>query len=88
MSRRVKSLCWWGVGNLMLLFGLPALTFWYLQREIDEQYRTGVRTSTGGDSLGIPVSEVAIMTVVVLLIINVVAALVWLSMTLWRKWQR
>lgn len=59
------------------LWGLSVgLLAWYLPRMVAEEYRTGVRTSTDGDSIGLPVSSFAILLGGVLVVANALAAVV------------
>ena len=62
----------WIAANLALWLGLVVMYDQYLVRTVAEEYRLGDRTSTGGDSLGIPLFSFAIELGLLLLVTNVV----------------
>lgn len=65
--------------NLLAIIGMPILTLLILGREMDDAYRANPQMSTDGDSLGLPVFGVAILTFIVLLVINlVIGFILWL----------
>ena len=69
----------WLAFNLLVLVAMPALTFVVLQGELDAQRRINPQMSGDGDSLGIPMFGVAVLTFVFLLFLNMlVGFVVWL----------
>jgi len=54
---------------------------WYLQRMVAEEYRTGARTTTDGDSIGLPLGALGIALAGILLIVNVAIV----GILLWRR---
>ena len=62
----------WIAANLALWLGLVIVYDQHLGRTVAEQYRLGYRTSTNGDSLGIPLFSFAIELAILLLVSNVV----------------
>ena len=69
ISKPARVLTWIGF-NMLALIGLPMLTFVALDKEISAAHLANPQLSGDGDSLGIPVFGVAILTFVVLLVIN------------------
>jgi hypothetical protein len=67
----MKKLILWLITNVLILIGVPILYYIYLERLVDYEYATGIRTSTGGDIILIPVVSSFIFLFVTLLIINV-----------------
>jgi len=49
MTARVKKLLLWLAVNASIQFGLPILFYIYLERMVNYEYATGIRTSTDGD---------------------------------------
>ena len=69
----------WFIANVSILIGGPILYHVYLDRLLDHEYATGIRTSTDGDIILIPVAGLFIFLLISLLIINaVVGFCVWL----------
>ena len=69
----------WIAFNLLVLIGMPALTFVVLQGELDAERRLNPQMSGDGDSLSIPMFGVAILTLVFLFFLNmIVGFVVWL----------
>ena len=69
----------WVAFNLLMLVAMPALTFVVLRGELDAERRLHPQMSTDGDSLGIPMFGVAILTFVFLLCLNLIIGFVaWL----------
>jgi hypothetical protein len=52
---------------------------WYLPRMVAEEYRTGLRTNTNGDSIGLPLFSFAILLAAVLIMLDLafVGFLIW-----------
>jgi hypothetical protein len=69
----VASLAVWATAVAWLL--------WYLPRMVAEEYSTGARTSTDGDSIGIPLFSSAILLAAVLIIANLAVA----GFLIWRR---
>jgi O-antigen/teichoic acid export membrane protein len=70
----MKRLFFWLMADISILIGLPILHYLYLARMLDYEYANGIRTSSDGDSILIPVVGLFIFLFVVLLIINLVVA--------------
>ena len=62
----------WVAANLAVWLGLVILYDQYLVRMVAEEYRLGYRTSTDGDSLGIPLFSFAIALALLFLVTNLV----------------
>jgi hypothetical protein len=69
----MKKLLLWFTVNLVILVSIPVIYYIYLDRLVDYEYATGIRTSTGGDIVLIPVAGLFIFVLLVLLIANVLA---------------
>ncbi|MFL5562978.1 MAG: hypothetical protein ACJ79K_16015 [Gemmatimonadaceae bacterium] len=67
--------------SVLLWAGAVGALWWYLQRMVAEDYRTGARTSTGGDSIAVPLFSVAILVAGILIVANAVVA----AVLLWRR---
>lgn len=70
----MKKFLLWIIGNAILLFVIPILYYIYLDRLIDNEYARGVRTSTSGDSVLIPVFGVFILLFLTSVVINLAIA--------------
>ena len=70
-SRIWRALAW-TAANAAIWLALVYAYYWLLTREVAEEYRLGYRTSTDGDSLGIPVFGFAISLGVLLLVANAI----------------
>jgi uncharacterized membrane protein len=81
MENRTKNrLLLWIMANIIILISVPILYYVYLDRLVDYEYATGVRTSTGGDIILIPVAGVFLFLLLILLVINTaVACVCWWS---------
>lgn len=77
MVHRFRWLAGWLAINLVLLFGIPALYGWRVGRMVQDEYRLGLRTSTDGDSLGIPIGGAFLMMLALLLVLNTIIFVVW-----------
>ena len=71
-ASRIRRGLAWTAANTALWLALVYAYYWLLAREVAEEYRLGYRTSTDGDSLGIPVFGFAINLGAVLLVANAV----------------
>lgn len=60
---------------------LPILYYFYLSSLMDYEYENGIRTSTGGDSIMIPVAGMFVLVFLTLVFINIIAACYFL----WKK---
>ena len=76
LSRTIRVGIWVGVNGL-ILFGLPRLYGRWLWHEVQEEYRLGLRVSTGADSIGIPISGFTVLLAALLLVSNVGLWLWW-----------
>jgi hypothetical protein len=74
----MKRLLFWVIANVLLQFGVPVIYFFYLRQMVDEEYTTGVRTSSDGDSIIIPVGSMFIFMFITLLAVNALGAGVYL----------
>ena len=68
----------WLTGNALWLLGAPALFFVWIEAQVQAEYAAGIRTTTDGDSLGIPVAGFFIVNVAFTLVINFAWA-VWVT---------
>ncbi|MCA1641634.1 MAG: hypothetical protein LC785_06750 [Acidobacteria bacterium] len=73
-----KRLLFWIIANVLLQFGVPVIYFVYMRRMVDEEYATGMRTSSDGDSMIIPVMGMFIFVLITLLAVNALGAGVYL----------
>lgn len=69
MSRRTFWLLWFA-GNVAWVVVAPAIFGVWLASEVDQEYATGARVNTDGDSLGIPVFGFAIANLLFVLLVN------------------
>ena len=60
----------WIVANVLILVVTPILHYIYLDRLLDYEYATGIRTSTSGDTIIIPVVGGFIFLIGVLFVVN------------------
>jgi hypothetical protein len=75
IGKQMKTLFWfmkWFLIDAAVLVAVFGLSWWYFASMVTEEYRAGVRTETGGDSIMIPVMGVVIVTAAVLLCANAV----------------
>lgn len=73
----------WLTGNLVWLFGVPALYAAWLWHEVQHEYAIGIRTTTDGDSIAIPVAGFALTNFGLLFVLN----LCWGIYALIRRWR-
>jgi hypothetical protein len=66
----------WFLCQLLWLVAVPLLFGVWLHGEVDAQYAAGLRVSTDGDSISLPVGGVAILNFALLAVLNIVWA-VW-----------
>lgn len=64
------------VGSAILWSAALAGADWYLTRMVAEEYLSGARTTTDGDSLGLPLGALGLFLGLLLIIANIVVALV------------
>jgi hypothetical protein len=77
MRARIRLLLWFA-SNVLVLVALPPLFARWVWHEVQEEYRLGLRTSTGGDSIGIPIAGFTALLVGIVIAANVVLSLYWL----------
>lgn len=78
ISKATAIFTWIGF-NIVALLGMPLLTLSILDGEMKVARQDNPQMSTDGDSLGLPVFGVAILTFIVLLVINLIISFVlWL----------
>jgi len=74
---KINSFRWWWVfGNVVWFIAIPIAFAVWLSTEIDSQYKSGLRTTTDGDSLSIPLAIVAVLNGVLLLVANMTLGIV------------
>jgi len=61
----------WVIANLLWLIGVPLAFGVWLHGEVEAQYASGIRVSTDGDSISIPIGGVAVLNFVLLVAFNV-----------------
>jgi hypothetical protein len=61
----------WIVGNVVVALGAPILFAFWIRREVEQEYAKGLRISTDGDSIAIPIVGFAILLWATLLTVNV-----------------
>jgi hypothetical protein len=74
IGEEVKTLVWfikWLLIDAVILTAAFGLSWWYFSGLVDEEYGSGVRTTTDSDSIMIPVMGVVTLTAVALLCANV-----------------
>ena len=64
----------WFVSNVALQIGGPILFYFYLSGLLDYEYAHGIRTSTDGDNIIIPVLGMVIFIFFSLVVINIIIA--------------
>ncbi len=74
IRNRAKKLLLWLAVNGSIQVGFPVLFYIYLDRQVDYEYAAGIRTSTDGDIIMIPVVGLFIFLFIALLIINTIGA--------------
>jgi len=67
----MKKLILWLLADALVLYGVPILYYNYLARMVNHEYATGIRTSSDGDIILIPVVGLFMNLLVVVLIINI-----------------
>jgi hypothetical protein len=60
----------WVVADVLLLFGVPIMFSVYVRRMVYEEYATGMRNTSDGDSIIIPVVGMLIFMLITLISIN------------------
>ena len=73
----------WVAANLVTLFGIPYLLALYLQAQLAAEYADGTRTTTDGDSIGLPVGWAFVLVGLILVLLNAVLLVRW-----WRSRRR
>jgi hypothetical protein len=68
----------WLALNALVIVATPVLFGWWLDRVVTEEYRTGARVSTDGDTIAIPISGITFLVTWVAIAVNAAVALVWL----------
>lgn len=66
----LKKLLFWIIANVLLQFGIPVIFYFYVRQMVDDEYATGLRTTSDGDSIIIPVAGMFIFAFVALLVVN------------------
>lgn len=69
-----RNVAIWIVTELLILVCVPVLHYQYLENLLDYEYANGLRTSTAGDTIAIPLVGGFVFLVLVLSLINVVGA--------------
>lgn len=69
----MKKFLIWLLADALILIGVPVLYYNYLARQVDYEYATGIRTSSDGDIILIPVLGVFMSLSLLVLIVNVLA---------------
>jgi hypothetical protein len=62
----------WFITNAAVAIGLPYLFTIWIRREVDYEYATGLRTSTDGDSIVIPIAGFTMLLWFALLVCNAI----------------
>lgn len=76
-----STLVVWLTVNAAALVGLPVWFAHWISAEVKWEYANGYRTSTDGDSIGIPIMGFTLMLVVALVLLNaIVFGVLW-----WRR---
>jgi hypothetical protein len=70
MSPKAKRV-WW-ILNVAWWLGLPTVFGIWLHYHVQWEYEMGYRTSTGGDSIGLPIGGVFIWNTLLLALFNIV----------------
>ena len=73
MSRRFWV--FWTIGSLLWLIGLPIIFGVWIKLEVANEYLSGERIATDGDSIAIPIAGLAVINFAVVLLANVCLAL-------------
>lgn len=77
MEQRGRNVAIWIIANIVILICTPILHYIYLDRLLDYEYAHGIRTSTDGDIILIPVLG-GFLTLVILLFVLNIAGLIYL----------
>lgn len=67
-----EKLFFWLVCHIPIQIGVPILFYFYLDALLDFEYAHGIRTSTDGDTIIIPVLGMAIFVFISLVVIDII----------------
>jgi hypothetical protein len=82
MRTRTRRLLWFAI-NILVLVTLPRLFANWISRSVQEEYHLGLRATTEGDSIGIPIAGFTILLVGIVTIANLILGFYWLIQ--WRR---
>ena len=66
----MRKFFFWIVANIAALFVIPILYYIYLDSLLDYEYANGIRTSTSGDTILIPVVGMFVLLLFSSIVIN------------------
>lgn len=69
----MKKLFFWLIAEMFVLVGLPVLYYIYLDRLLDYEYAAGIRTSSDGDIILIPVMGLFVLLFIILFVADILA---------------
>ncbi len=75
-TKESKLDLYWFITHIVILILAPVAHYISLDRQLDYEYATGIRTDTGGDTIHIPVFGGFVFLLVLMLLINVIAVVV------------
>jgi hypothetical protein len=73
---RARRVLKWTGFNLALWLAVTAVFGWWIRRQVQAEYRAGLRTSAEGDAIAIPIYWFAVALAVILLAANLGLGLV------------
>jgi hypothetical protein len=82
--RAIKKLFLWLLADALILYSVPILYYNYLARTLDYEYATGIRTSSDGDIILIPVMGLFMYLSLLVFIVNILAVCYYV----WRHYRR
>ena len=68
----------WFASNFLAIVALPPLFGLWVWNVVQEEYRLGLRKSTDGDTIAIPIAGFTVLLVGILMAANLVLLLYWL----------
>ena len=68
-----RKVALWIIADIVILICVPVAHYVYLDRLLDYEYATGIRTNTSADTITIPVFGGFIFLFLILFVINIAA---------------
>ena len=77
MHTRIRWLLWFA-SNIQVPVTLPRLFAHWISHSMQKEYRLGLRVTTDGDSIGLPIAGFTILPVSIVAIANLILGFYWL----------